>query len=213
MTALLEVEALVAGYGGAPVLRGLDLSVVLDQPVAVVGPNGAGKSTLIKTLMGQLALMSGTVRFAGQDLTACSVEDRAARGLALVPEGRRIFAGLTVRENLEVATRRPRAVRQSAVAAIFDLFPVLAEKSGQRAWQLSGGQQQMLAIGRAMMTDPKMILMDEPTLGLAPGTARDVIAAIGRLGVGVLIAEQNASRIGALEAHILRLDGGILADD
>ncbi len=214
MTPLLEVDALTAGYGGVAVLRALTLNVGVGECVAIVGSNGVGKSTLIRALLGQLPRVSGTIRFGDRDVADLPVEDRARLGMALVPEGRRVFPGLTVLENLEVASGQGGARRRQSLDIVFDLFPVLTSRRGHRAWQLSGGQQQMLVIGRALMTEPKLILMDEPTLGLAPIVSRDVIKAIGkiaRIGTGILVSEQNESRLGRLVTRVLKLEAGHLA--
>lgn len=215
MSALLDVGALVAGYGGSPVVRGLNLSVGLGECVGITGPNGAGKSTLIRVLMGLIDPASGWIQFAGEDISGYRAERRVDLGMALVPEGRRVFPGLTVLENLEVASRQKSASRRAAVTRIFDLFPDLAERPALRAWQLSGGQQQMLAVGRALMTAPSLILMDEPTLGLAPVVAQNVMGAIGKIverGTGVLITEQSSGRLGGAVTRILKLEAGILCE-
>jgi branched-chain amino acid transport system ATP-binding protein len=213
MSILLEIKNLSAGYGGAAVLDAISLKVEAGTCACIVGLNGAGKSTLIWTILGKVRPISGEVLFDGHDVTNQAVDARVRQGLALVPEGRRVFPGLTVRENLEVSSRGGAVHRSAGVERVFDLFPVLAERSRARAWKLSGGQQQMLAIGRALMTSPKLILMDEPTLGLSPVVVRDVVAAIGQIvrsGTGVLIAEQNQTRLLKLDTAVLRLADGAL---
>ena len=213
MSLLLDIRGLEAGHGGAPVLRGIDLSVGVGERVAVIGPNGAGKSTLVRAVMGLGRTSAGSVVFAGEDMTRRPVEARARAGMGLVPEGRRVFAGLTVTENLEVASWAGAASRRAAIQRIFALFPTLAESARRRAWALSGGQQQMLSLGRALMTEPRLVIMDEPTLGLAPKAAGDLARAIARIadtGTGVLIVEQSAARVRALEPRIVGLEKGVL---
>ncbi|MGF7176320.1 ABC transporter ATP-binding protein [Azospirillum doebereinerae] len=215
MTALLSVEGLSAGYGGAPVLDGLSLSVAAGETVALLGANGAGKSTLLKALLG-LVPARGALCFAGEDIAALPTEKRVRRGLGYVPEGRRVFAGMSVRDNLEVAGLPDRRARAEDVGRVFALFPDLARKSAERAWRLSGGQQQMLSLGRALMGRPRLLLLDEPSLGLSPKLADEVFAAIRAVaesGTAVLLAEQSAARAlsAAPRAVLLRL-GRVVAD-
>jgi len=215
MTALLSVEGLSAGYGGAPVLDGLSLSVAAGETVALLGANGAGKSTLLKALLG-LVPAHGALRFSGEDITGLTTEKRVRRGIGYVPEGRRVFAGMSVRDNLEVAGLPDRHARAEDIARVFALLPDLARKSAERAWQLSGGQQQMLSLGRALMGRPRLLLLDEPSLGLSPKLADEVfaaIAAIAESGTAVLLAEQSAARAlsAAPRAVLLRL-GRVVAD-
>ncbi len=194
--ALLSVTGLGVAYAGAPALADVSFAVGRGETVAVVGPNGAGKSTLLRAVMGLVPTDPGSVvTFAGTSLAGLSAHRRARRGIAYVPEGRRIFAGMTVRENLEVASFGGPAARAAAVDCVFALFPQLAGRAGETGWRLSGGQQQMLSIGRALMADPALLLMDEPSLGLAPLVARDVFAALREIagrGTAILLAEQNA---------------------
>lgn len=209
MSVLLSVEGLSAGHGGAPVLDGLSLSVAAGETVALLGANGAGKSTLLKALLG-LVPARGRVRFDGADLTGLATERRVRRGIGYVPEGRRVFPGMSVRDNLEVAGLKERHARAADVARVFALFPDLARKSGESAWRLSGGQQQMLSLGRALMGRPRLLLLDEPSLGLSPRLADEVFAAIRAIaatGTAVLLAEQSATRAltAAPRAVLLRL--------
>ncbi|HYZ30710.1 MAG TPA: ABC transporter ATP-binding protein, partial [Crenalkalicoccus sp.] len=193
---MLEVSGLVAGYGTAEVLRGIDLSVPRGHCVCLLGANGAGKTTTMRALAGLLRPRAGRVLVDGRDVTALPPEERLAAGLALVPEGRRVFAPLTVAENLAIgAYRAPAAAARRAQAHVLQLFPRLAERLGQEAGTLSGGEQQMLAIGRALMGGPRVLLLDEPSMGLAPLVVRDIfrtIAALNAEGLTILLAEQNA---------------------
>jgi branched-chain amino acid transport system ATP-binding protein len=198
---MLEVEALTAGYGSIHVLHRISLRVKTGQSVCLIGANGAGKTTLLRCLAGLLRPSAGCIRVEGNDITAVAASERLSVGVTLVPEGRRVFAPMSVRENLEMgAFRRLWPRRDRAVAAdmerIFDLFPRLAERQKQAAGLLSGGEQQMLAIGRALMSRPRLLLLDEPSMGLAPRVVQDIFATIGRLnkdGMSILLAEQNAN--------------------
>jgi len=211
VSAALHIEALTVGHGGEPVLRDVSLAVDPGRIVALLGANGAGKTTLLRAVMG-LVRSAGRFRIGDHEIDALSPERRARAGLGYVPEGRRVFAGLTVHENVEVAVVGGAALRARRVEEMFALFPALAEKAGERAWRLSGGQQQMLAIARALAMRPPVLLLDEPSLGLAPIIAREVF---GRLrviadgGVAVLLAEQNATRALAIadEAVVLARGG------
>ncbi|MEU4674354.1 ABC transporter ATP-binding protein [Amycolatopsis sp. NPDC023774] len=210
---MLRVEGLVAGYGAIEALHGVDLEVAGEETVALVGPNGAGKSTLFGVVSGLLRPWRGRVEFDGQDVTRWSAERRALAGLVLVPEGRRVFAGLSVEENLRLGAyrrARGRCVTDRATE-VFDLFPRLLERRGQRAGTLSGGEQQMLAIGRALMGGPRLLLLDEPSLGLAPLAVREVADALARLihgGVAVALVEQNAAVAFGLASRGYLLDRG-----
>ncbi len=211
MNAALHVESLTVSHGGEPVLRDVSLSVGSGRVVALLGANGAGKTTLLRAIMG-LVPGTGRMRIGARDIASLPAERRARAGLGYVPEGRRVFAGLTVRENVEVAVIGGAALRGRRVAEMFVLFPALAEKAAERAWRLSGGQQQMLAIARALANRPPVLLLDEPSLGLAPIIAHEVFArlrAIADQGVAVLLAEQNATRALAIadEAVVLARGG------
>ncbi len=196
MSALLEIDNVVARYGQIEALRGVSLKVNAGEAVALVGANGAGKSTLMKCIMGMLVCAAGTVRLAGEDLARRPVSDRALLGVGYSPEGRRIFPGLTVHENLLVASRDKDGggVRAEEIYAI---FPALREKSESLGWALSGGQQQMLSIGRALMLRPRLLLLDEPSLGLSPLLTAEVlnrVQAVTASGAAVLLAEQNVRK-------------------
>ncbi len=208
---MLEADKLDTSYGAVKVLHGVTLKVRRGSVVAVIGANGAGKSTLINTISGVLRPSSGSIRFAGADVTHMPSHRIARCGLIQVPEGRRILGPLSVRENLELgrqaATGRSPG-ESDALPYVFDLFPKLRDRQSQMAGSLSGGEQQMLALGRALMGRPSMLLLDEPSLGLAPLVVSQMFDAIARLkdmGVTILLVEQNARRalLASEEAYIL----------
>ena len=197
MSALLNIDGLSVAYGQVSALRDVSISINAGEAVALVGANGAGKSTLFKSIVGFLRPRSGRLQFLGRDMAGVSPERRARLGLGYAPEGRRVFPGMTVRENLEVAVFAGKAEREQRLQRAFALFPQLAERHAQLAWQLSGGQQQMLAIGRALMGRPRLLLLDEPSLGLSPKLADEVLAAVRVIiqdGTAVLLAEQNVRK-------------------
>ncbi|UEM21604.1 ABC transporter ATP-binding protein [Skermanella mucosa] len=198
---LLALSGLSVSYGGAPVVDGVSLDVRPGEVLALLGANGAGKSSLLKAVIGLLPAAAGRVLLDGSDITRLAPERRARLGIGYVPEGRRVFPGMSVRDNLEVASFAPAAARMALLDRVFALFPQLRAKSGERAWRLSGGQQQMLAIGRALMGEPRLLLLDEPSLGLSPLLTAQVMATVREIAAGgtaVLLAEQAAAR--ALEA-------------
>ncbi|MEX2184181.1 MAG: ABC transporter ATP-binding protein [Chloroflexota bacterium] len=199
---LLEVQGLTVRYGVVTALDGVDMTVARGEIVVVLGPNGAGKSTLLRTIAGVHPPAAGVVRLEDSALVGGSPEDVTRRGVSLVPEGRRIFAGLTVEENLRLgATPRPGATEAANLARMFDRFEVLRERRRQVAGTLSGGEQQQLAIARALMAEPRVILYDEPSLGLAPRIVDAIFQLIGELrdeGVTSILVEQNARRALAL---------------
>ncbi|MCS7172352.1 MAG: ABC transporter ATP-binding protein [Armatimonadetes bacterium] len=193
---MLEVRNLEAAYGDAQVLWGVNWQVAPGEVVAVVGPNGAGKSTALRAIMGLVRLLRGEVWFEGERLDGKPPEAVVERGIAMVPEGRRLFGHMTVLENLWMGgyAARARAHRTRTLEEVFDLFPILAERRHQLAGTLSGGQQQMLAIARALMSRPRLLLLDEPSLGLAPRVVQQVYEALHRIvreGVTVVVVEQN----------------------
>jgi branched-chain amino acid transport system ATP-binding protein len=196
MSELLRVEALEAAYGSVRALRGVDLEVRSGELVALVGSNGAGKSTLLRTLSGVHPALAGRVLYRGADVTRAPVHERVAGGIILVPEGRQVFGILTVEDNLRLgAHTRPRKEMDAGLDRVFRLFPVLAERRRQRAGTLSGGEQQMLAIGRGLMGRPTLLLLDEPSMGLAPRLVAalfEVIVSLRAGGVTMLLVEQNA---------------------
>ena len=192
---LLEVSNLVAGYGAADVLRGIDLAVAAGEIVAVLGGNGAGKSTLNRTISGVLPARAGAIRFDGAAIEGEAPSEIVARGLIHVPEGRRIFPNLSVKDNLDLGSyARARARRAANRERIFAIFPRLRDRLHQRAGTLSGGEQQMLAIGRGLMAEPRLLILDEPSLGLSPILVEELFGLIGRIGregLAVLLVEQN----------------------
>ena len=198
MTALLEVKDLELAYGQVAVCRGISLRLDRGEIVALIGANGAGKSTTLRAIAGLLPPRAGTIIFSGKDVTTMPSYERSRLGIALVPEGRRVFPFLTVRENLELGgfnVRNDAAKIRQRLDGVFAMFPRLSERSGQNAGTLSGGEQQMLALGRAMMSEPQLLFLDEPSLGLAPIVVQDIfqkIRAINAAGTSVLLVEQNA---------------------
>ena len=206
MTPLLEITGLRAGYGRATVLHDIDLIVQPRQIVTVIGPNGAGKTTAMHSIMNLLPA-TGARRFDGQDIAAVTTEDLVARGLLLVPEARALFADMSVAENLELGTY---ARRGAAMADVFIVFPRLQERRHQLAGTLSGGERQMLALGRALMGRPRLLLLDEPSLGLAPRIVGEIFRTLDRLrqdGLAMVLVEQNARAALSLadEATVLEM--------
>jgi branched-chain amino acid transport system ATP-binding protein len=194
----LELRQVSAGYGGVDVIHGIDLSVRAGEIVTLVGANGAGKSTLVKTVSGLVPVRAGTITFDGHEIAAVSTAARMRLGIVHVPEGRQVFSGLTVGENLALGAyvhgHQPAAT-SARLAEVEALFPVLRERPGALAGNLSGGQQQMLAIGRGLMARPKLLILDEPSLGLAPrlvGEMFDLIQGLRGQGIAILLSEQNA---------------------
>jgi branched-chain amino acid transport system ATP-binding protein len=210
--ALLEVRDLHAGYGKLEILKGVSLDVQSGQVVSIIGPNGAGKSTVFKTLFGLLPARQGRVMLDGENVTNQSPADLLRRGMAYVPQGRNVFPLMTVEENLRLgAYTRPRSAELEAeIERLYETFPVLRESRRRRAGDLSGGQQQMLEMARALLLKPRLILLDEPTLGLAPLVFKEIfriVESLRRLGQTILMVEQNAAK--ALEisdyAYVLEL--------
>ena len=194
---LISATNLVAGYGGEPVLNGIDINIDAGQIGVIVGPNGAGKSTALKSIFGLIQPSEGSVNLAGQDITRVPPDRRVALGIGYVPQEMNIFPSLTVKENLEMGAFIRKDDYAVVIANMFELFPPLKPKANDTAGQLSGGQRQMVAIARALMVSPKLLLLDEPTVGLSPAFVSDIIdriKAIAASGVGVLIVEQNAKR-------------------
>jgi len=194
---LLEVTGLQVRYGGAVAVRGIDLHVDQGEVSVVLGANGAGKTSSLRAVAGQLRQSAGTIRWNGTDISNWPSYRIARAGLVMVPEGRKIFAPLSVEENLLVGgyTNRSKRRRQEVMDQVCTMFPILGNRRGQAAGLLSGGEQQMLAFGRAMMAEPKVILMDEPSMGLAPAVVdlvMDSIGEIAKTGIGILMVEQNA---------------------
>ena len=195
---LLKVTDLVVSYGGIEALKGISFEVDQGQIVTLIGANGAGKSTTLRTISGLVPPKDGRIYFEGRDITDFNTQKIVETGIAMVPEGRRVFANLTVLENLRIGAylRKDKEVIEQDINYVYDLFPRLKERSWQLAGTLSGGEQQMLAVGRAVMTRPKLIMMDEPSLGLAPLVVKDIFKIIRTLkgtGMTVLLIEQNAN--------------------
>ena len=194
---LLTVENLVAGYGAVEVLHGVSLSIRKGQILSIVCANGAGKSTLLNTISGFIPIRSGDIRQEGRSIAKQAPAVIARAGIRHVPEGRRVFSELSVEENLQLGGYgQPKAVVQARIEHIYELFPRLLERRGQAAGTMSGGEQQMLAIGRALAADPKVLMLDEPSMGLAPLVVAEIFRLICRLrdemGMGILLVEQNA---------------------
>jgi branched-chain amino acid transport system ATP-binding protein len=212
---VLEVRGLRAGYGGVEVLRGLDMQVGPGEIVAVLGANGAGKTTLNRALSGVLPCWGGEIRFDGYRIDRASPGTIVSAGLIHVPEGRKIFPNLSVRENLELGSyRRGRPRRHANLERVFATFPRLRERASQRAGTLSGGEQQMLAIGRGIMAEPRLLILDEPSLGLSPLLVEEMFALIAGLnaeGLSVLLVEQNVVQSLDIASRAYILENGIYA--
>src|SRR5262245_24542351 len=209
---LLEVEDIHAGYGKMEILKGVSLQVESGQVVSIIGPNGAGKSTVFKTLFGLLPVRQGRIRFADEDVTNFGPADLLRRGMTYVPQGRNVFPLMTVEQNLRLGAyiRAGSAELDGDVEHVYEIFPMLREARAKRAADLSGGQQQMLEMGRALLLRPRLMLLDEPTLGLAPLVFREIfriVADLRQRGQTILMVEQNAAK--ALEisdyAYVLEL--------
>jgi branched-chain amino acid transport system ATP-binding protein len=212
---VLEVRSLRGGYGAVEVLRGIDLEIRAGEIVAVLGSNGAGKSTLNNTVCGLIPPFGGSVFFDGSDITRARTSDIVAAGLVQVPEGRRVFPDLTVLENLLLGGyRRAREHRERNLVRVLGVFSRLSERLGQRAGTLSGGEQQMLAIGRGLMAEPRLLILDEPSLGLAPLLVEEMFALIGRLnaeGLAILLVEQNVAQSLEVARRAYVLENGACA--
>jgi branched-chain amino acid transport system ATP-binding protein len=213
---LLELSGIDVAYGDLPALSGVDLVVEPGETLSVVGANGAGKTTLLRTISGLLRPRRGELRFEGEPIDRLACHRIVERGVVHVPEGRKVFGSLTVRENLELGsyTRAAKARRADSLERVFTLFPRLRERAGQAAGTLSGGEQQMLAIGRALMTLPKLLMLDEPSLGLAPLIVKEIFRIIGeinRAGTTVLLVEQNTRQALALSRRGYVLENGRVA--
>jgi branched-chain amino acid transport system ATP-binding protein len=215
---MLEVRDLQVAYGAAPALWGVTLNLRAGELLSVVGPNGAGKTTLVNTLAGILRARGGHIIFEGRDLTQWPAHRFCEAGIAVVPEGRRLFTTMTVLENLELGSLLPaaKAQRQNSLDAALALFPALKAKLGSAAGELSGGQQQMVAIARALMTRPRLLLLDEPSLGLSPLVVHEMFGAIRQVnadGVSVLLVEQNVAMAMqvATRAYVLE-EGRVVAE-
>lgn len=212
---MLEVRGLRAGYGEVEVLRGVDLDVAKGEIVALLGANGAGKSTLNNNLSGIYAPRAGRVVFMGKDITAAGSDRIVDAGLIQVPEGRRVFPNLSVQENLELGSyRRGKGRRVANLERVYGIFPRLKERMNQPAGTLSGGEQQMLAIGRGLMTDPELLILDEPSLGLSPLLVEemfDLVQQLNRDGLPILLVEQNVVQSLAIAHRAFVLEHGTIA--
>jgi branched-chain amino acid transport system ATP-binding protein len=212
---MLEVIDLHVNYGGITALRGINLTIEENQIVTLIGANGAGKSSTLRAIMGLVAKSNGKVLYKGEDFTNLPTKDIVARGIAMVPEGRRVFADLTVEENLILGayTRSDQKAIANDIKSVYDTFPRLKERSWQKAGTLSGGEQQMLAVGRALMVNPKILMMDEPSLGLAPLLVKDIFDIINILrerGNTILLVEQNARKALEIADYAYVLETGQL---
>jgi branched-chain amino acid transport system ATP-binding protein len=210
---MLEIERIRVSYGAAPAIVDVSLAIGARELVCVVGPNGAGKSTLINAIAGMHRVDSGALRLDGADLSRLPAHRYCERGIAIVPEGRRLFTGMTVRENLELGSLVPaaKAMRRESLAGVLELFPALREKLASPAGELSGGQQQMVAIARALMARPRLLLLDEPSLGLSPLMVDSMFDAVRRIhaqGVSVLLVEQNVQVAMSLAERACVLEEG-----
>ena len=209
MSTLLKVAGLTAGYGGVPVIEGIDLDVAENSVTVMIGPNGAGKSTLLKSIFALTQIASGKIMLGQRDITGLATSALVPIGIAAVPQNRNVFPSLTVSENLDIGTHAaPAKDRAGTQEKILTLFPDLRAKLGQPAGELSGGQRQMVAIGRALMSEPKLLLLDEPTAGLSPAYLEkifDLILDIRSTGVTILMVEQNARQALRIadRAHVL----------
>jgi len=216
---MLELDDIVATYGAAVALRNVSITVGAGELVCVVGPNGSGKTTLINVIAGLHPAASGRLRLAGRDLTRLAPHRFCAEGIAIVPEGRRLFSTMTVRENLDLGSYlpMPKRERKESMERVCSMFPALREKLDASAGALSGGQQQMVAIARALMAKPRLLLLDEPSLGLSPRIVQDMFAMIARIhaeGVAMLLVEQNvAMALGIGDRAYVLEEGAIVACD
>ncbi len=211
---MLEISGLKSAYGRIEVLHGLDLTIGAGEIVSLVGANGAGKTTLLRALSGVQPITAGTIRHEGADITRMPPHARVAAGIIQVPEGRQVFQPLTVEDNLRLGTFRRRGDPKADMERVFTLFPILAEKRRLAAGGLSGGQQQMLAVGRAMMGAPKLLLLDEPSMGLAPVIVAQIFDVIRRLkaeGVTIFLVEQNAQAALAISDRAYVMETGRIA--
>jgi len=214
--ALLDVAGLCAGYGDVPVLRGIDLLIPAGSITALIGANGAGKTTLLRTISGIIPTEAGTIRYDGQDIVGMPPQDIVRAGLVQVPEGRRLFSEMTVFENLLVGSSSPaaRRKRDENLAMVLELFPRVRERRAQRAGTLSGGEQQMVAIARALMASPRLLLLDETSLGLAPIVVDEIFVSVRRLaaqGLTILVVEQNTALALEVADHGYVLEQGRFA--
>ena len=190
-------ENMTAGYGGADIIKNCNIQVEAGEIVVVIGPNGAGKSTAMKAMLGMLKLKNGSIKFNNDEITTLLPQDRVNLGIAFVPQTKNVFTGMTVEENLEMGAFLRTDEIQDTINQVYDLFPVLGEKKNQNVSELSGGQRQQVAFGRALMTQPSILMLDEPTAGVSPIVMDNLftrIIEVGKTGVGILMVEQNAKQ-------------------
>ena len=216
MSTILEIRSLAAGYDGVPVIRDIDISIEEGAIATIVGANGAGKTTTLRAISGVLRPVQGQIVFEGTPIQDLPPHDVVAKGLIMVPEGRRLFPSLTVMENLELGAFQPHCKRKRAdsLNRVFHLFPRLREREKQKAGTLSGGEQQMVAIGRALMSLPKLLMLDEPSLGLAPVVVRalfDIVTDINAAGTTVVLVEQNVKHALSISSQAWVLENGSIA--
>jgi len=193
--ALIELSGVVGGYGGAPILNGIDLSIEASDIGVIVGPNGAGKSTTLKAIFGLVKVTGGSIRFEGRDIANAMPDQLVPLGLGFVPQEKNVFPSMSVEENLEMGAFVRRDDFSDTLAQVYDMFPPLKDKRRQHAGELSGGQRQMVAMGRALMAKPRLLLLDEPSAGLSPKYVLEIfeqIVTVNKAGVGILMVEQNA---------------------
>ncbi len=208
---LVELKDVVGGYGGAPILNGVNIAIEQSDIGVIVGPNGAGKSTTLKALFGLLKVTSGTVTLGGEDITNALPDRLVPKGLSFVPQEKNVFTSMSVEENLEMGAFTRRDDFSTTMDWVYDMFPVLLEKRNQKAGELSGGQRQMVAMGRALMSQPRLLLLDEPSAGLSPRYVLEIfeqIVKINKAGVGILMVEQNARQALAFASRGFVLAGG-----
>jgi branched-chain amino acid transport system ATP-binding protein len=208
---LIEVRDVVAGYGGAPILNGVNIAIEQSDIGVIVGPNGAGKSTTLKAIFGLLKVSSGTVQFEGRDIANSLPDKLVPLGLSFVPQERNVFTSMSVEENLEMGAFTRRDDFSDTLAQVYDMFPDIKQKRRQQAGELSGGQRQMVAMGRALMSKPRLLMLDEPSAGLSPRYVIEIfeqIVRVNKAGVGILMVEQNARQALAFASKGFVLAGG-----
>ncbi|MCZ4347620.1 ABC transporter ATP-binding protein [Devosia neptuniae] len=209
--ALIELKHVVGGYGGAPILNGVDMAIDQSDIGVIVGPNGAGKSTTLKAIFGLLKVTGGTIEFDGEDVANSLPDKLVPKGLSFVPQEKNVFTSMSVEENLEMGAFTRRDNFAETMEWVYEMFPVLAEKRRQPAGELSGGQRQMVAMGRALMSKPRLLMLDEPSAGLSPRYVIEIFETIVRVnaeGVGILMVEQNARQALAFASKGFVLAGG-----
>lgn len=208
---VIEVRDVIAGYGGAPILNGVNISIEQSDIGVIVGPNGAGKSTTLKAIFGLLRVTGGSVLFDGEEVTNSLPDKLVPRGLSFVPQEKNVFTSMSVEENLEMGAFIRRDDISGTLEEVYSMFPVLKEKRRQPAGELSGGQRQMVAMGRALMSQPKVLMLDEPSAGLSPKYVLEIfehIVTVNKAGVGILMVEQNARQALAFASRGFVLAGG-----